>query len=157
MRTVRRAAVVISALALTACGSESPSSTNASTNASTSINTSMIASGSTTAIAPIISATTSPEPGAMAPEPAEGPVQFDVRVGVDSRPSRIEYIRVGADVTLNIVNPNSDDEFHVHGIDLEQATRAGVMATMNFVLDAPGDYVVESHISGDVLIVLRVV
>lgn len=156
MRTVRLAAVLIGSLAFTACGSDTPSATSvagtstpAGTDASTDI--------STTTLPPVIPAPTTTVPGATVPEPAEGPVQFDVRVGVDSRPSRIEYIRAGADVTLNIINPNAADEFHVHGIDLEQAAAAGVMATMNFVLDTPGDYEVESHISGDVLIVLRVV
>ena len=146
MRTVRLAAVAVGLLALAACGSETSSTTSTSATS---------AAGATSA--PIIPATTTTVPGATLPEPAEGPVQFDVVVGVDSGPDRVEYIRAGADVTLNITNPGADDEFHVHGIDLEQSAKAGVMATFNFVVDAPGEYEVESHVTGDVLIILQVV
>ena len=149
MRTVRLAAAAAGLLALAACGSDTPST------ASTTSTSASSAAGATSA--PIIPATTTTVPGATLPEPAEGPVQFDVVVGVDSGPDRVEYIRAGADVTLNITNPGADDEFHVHGIDLEQSAKAGVMATFTFVVDTPGEYEVESHVTGDVLIILQVV
>lgn len=112
-------------------------------------------------------ATPTSEPAATEPQGTEpldttpvtaidGPVQIDVVVGVDSGEDRVEKVRVGADVTLNITNPNAADEFHIHGIDLEQAVDAGVMATFNFVADTPGTYEVESHTTEDVLVVIEV-
>lgn len=86
----------------------------------------------------------------------DGPVQIDVVVGVDSGPDRIELVRVGADVTLNITNRNAADEYHIHGIELERAVDAGVMATFNFAPTASGTYEVESHETGDVILVIVV-
>jgi glucose/arabinose dehydrogenase len=88
---------------------------------------------------------------------AEGPVQIDVVVGTDSGPDRVEKVRVGSDITLNITNPNAADEYHVHVIDLEQKADAGVMSTMNFTVDQPGTYEVESHVTEDILLVIEVV
>jgi len=118
----------------------------------------------TTGSAPATPTTTAPASTAAGPdEPTapptalDGPVQIDVRVGVDSSPTRIERVRVGANVTLNVSNPDAADEFHVHGIELEQAVAAGVTATFNFVADATGTYEVESHDTGDVLVVIEVI
>lgn len=85
----------------------------------------------------------------------EGPVQIDVVVGVDSSPDRIVKVTVGADITLNITNPNADEEYHVHGIDIEQEAAAGEMATINFTITEAGTYEVESHITEDVLVVIE--
>lgn len=93
----------------------------------------------------------------VAPTAIDGPVQIDVLVGTDSGPDRVELVKVGADVTLNITNPSAADEYHVHGIDLEQKADAGVMVTLNFTIDAPGTYEVESHVTEDVLLVIEVV
>ncbi|MEQ1699213.1 MAG: hypothetical protein ABMA25_03840 [Ilumatobacteraceae bacterium] len=85
----------------------------------------------------------------------EGPVQIDVVVGVDSGEDRIVKVTVGADITLNITNPNADDEYHVHGIDIEQAAAKGEMATINFTITEAGTYEVESHITEDVLVIIE--
>lgn len=85
-----------------------------------------------------------------------GPVQVDVVVGRDSGPDRVEQIAVGSDVTVNITNPDAADEFHVHGFDLERAVDAGVMATFNFTADTAGTFEIESHETGEVLVVLVV-
>jgi len=88
---------------------------------------------------------------------AQGPVQVDVVVGIDSGPDRVERVGVGSDVTVNITNPDAADEFHVHGIELEQSVDAGVTATFNFVADTPGTYEIESHETEEVLVVIEVV
>ncbi|MFZ9629317.1 MAG: hypothetical protein ACO3C1_08185 [Ilumatobacteraceae bacterium] len=90
-------------------------------------------------------------------EVQEGPVQIDVVVGLDSGPQRIETVAVGADITLNITNPDAADEFHIHGIDLERSVDAGMMATFNFTVTEPGTYEVESHLTETVLVVIEVV
>lgn len=86
----------------------------------------------------------------------DGPVQIDVKVGTDSGPDRVEKVKLGSDVTLNITNPDSADEYHVHTIDLEQKVDKGVTATFNFVADTPGTYEVESHLTETVLLVIEV-
>lgn len=145
MRTVRTLVCIpVAMMLLGACGDDSSSATDTTVATATTI----AAPGSTTA-------------GTMAPQipstelPLSGPVQIDVVVGVDSSPDRVERVTVGSEITLNITNPNVADEFHVHGIDIEQAADAGQMATINFTIDAAGIYEVESHITGDVFVVIE--
>ncbi len=145
MRTVRTLVCIpVAMMLLGACGDDSSSATNTAVAAATTI----AAPVSTTA-------------GTMAPQipstelPLSGPVQIDVFVGVDSSSDRVERVTVGSEITLNITNPNVADEFHVHGIDIEQAADAGQMATINFTIDAAGIYEVESHITGDVFVVIE--
>lgn len=112
---------------------------------------------------PGISTTTPPDtapatqpPATSPPTAPEGPVQIDVVIGVDSGPDRLELVRVGADVTVNITNHDAADEYHIHGIELERAVDAGVMATFNFAPTAPGTYEVESHETGEVILAIVV-
>ena len=145
MRSVRTLACMPMALILLgACGDDSSSVTNTSVAAATTIGAPVSTTASTTA--PQIPSTELP---------LSGPVQIDVVVGVDSSPDRVERVTAGSEITLNITNPNAADEFHVHGIDIEQAADEGQMATMNFTIDAAGIYEVESHITGDVFVVIE--
>ena len=140
------------ALALTAaaCSDDDSSSGTADTTATTA------------AAATTVAATTTMPPSTLAPVETvaptapDGPVQIDAVVGVDSGEDRVEYVQAGEDVTLNITNPDAADEFHIHGIDLEQEVAAGVMATFNFTADTPGTYEVESHVTEAVLVVIVV-
>jgi len=144
-------AIAVAAVLLAACGTDTTTASSEPSGAST-------AAAQTTTNATIAG---SAVPGTTAvqvttPETAvDGPVQIDVVVGVDSSPDRVIMVTIGADVTLNITNPDADDEFHVHGIDLEQAALAGQMVTINFTITAAGSYEVESHITQDVLVVIE--
>ena len=90
-------------------------------------------------------------------EVMEGPAQIDVVIGVDSGPERIVRVRAGADLTLNITNPDEEDEFHLHGYDLSTGeTPAGETATITFTADKAGEFEMESHMSGEVLLVIVV-
>ncbi len=154
MRTVRALALIpASMLLISACGSAGGSSDAASpTDGATTV---AVDSGTPTTT---VSAPVETSAGDTTPATAvEGPAQIDVMVGVDSSPQRLEMVALGADVTLNITNPNADDEFHIHVIELEQSVPAGVTATFNFVADTPGSYEVESHVTNDVLLVIQVV
>jgi hypothetical protein len=154
MRTLR-ALVVLPALGLMlmACGSDGGTAATDSTAPGSTAGTtvpvqSTTAIGTDTTIAGVESTT--------APSLQSGPVQIDVVVGTDSGPDRVELVAVGSDITLNITNPDADDEYHVHVIDLEQKAPKGEMATMNFTVDQPGTYEVESHVTEDVLLVIEV-
>ncbi len=152
MSTVRTVACVVAALALLgACGDDS-----SSTPGSTTLATPTTAVATSTLVAPLpTTVDTAVAEDSSTDLPLSGPVQIDVVVGRDSSPDRIERVTVGADITLNITNPNAADEFHVHGIDIEQVATAGQMATLNFTIDQPGTYEVESHITEDVLVTIE--
>jgi len=84
-------------------------------------------------------------------------VRISVTVGVDSDPDRIEEVAVGDSIELTMVNPDEDDEFHVHGFDLGgDETPAGEEKVFVFTTTESGDFEVESHATGDVLVVIRV-
>ena len=84
-------------------------------------------------------------------------VRIDVTVGVDSGPDRIENVAVGRQIELTVVNPEDDDEFHVHGYDLGgDETAAGEEKVFAFTATEAGDFEVESHATGEVLVVIRV-
>jgi hypothetical protein len=152
MRTLRNLTLV-SVLALTAVACSDSAATDTSSTAAAP-DTTAAASVTTDAASVTTAVPEATDPPATA---IDGPAQIDVVVGTDSGPERVEKVKAGADITLNITNPNAADEYHVHGIDLEQKADQGVMATLNFTIDEPGTYEVESHVTEDVLLVIEVV
>ncbi len=157
MRTVRAlASIPVALLLLGACGDDSSSST---TDSPTTIATTTAPTVTTAASTPDTAAAGAGSTVAQVTTPetaVDGPVQIDVVVGVDSGEDRVVKVKVSADITLNITNPDAADEFHVHGVELEQSVDAGVMATFNFTLDEAGTYEVESHVTDDVLLIIEV-
>jgi hypothetical protein len=151
MRTLRTLAVIpFAALALVACGNDDSASSDTTAAATTTV-----AAGDATTTIPAPTQTEAPQDSTPLTA-VDGPVQIDVVVGTDSGPDRIEKVKLGSDVTLNITNPNAADEFHVHDIELEQSVDAGVTATFNFVADTAGTFEVESHKTEEVLVVIEV-
>jgi hypothetical protein len=83
--------------------------------------------------------------------------EFAITVGKDSGRESTLTVPVGTEVRLVLVNPNEDDEFHLHGYDLGGAmTPAGEEAIIQFTASEVGEFEVESHVTGDVLMVLIV-
>lgn len=159
MRTLRAVALISAlGLALVACGSDDSSSADTTAPASSSVTVPSSTPVETTASVETSAASETTVSGGETTTPSvqSGPVQIDVVIGVDSGEDRVERVTAGSEITLNITNPDADDEFHVHGIDLEQAASKGEMATMNFTLDEPGTYEVESHVTNGVLVVIEV-
>jgi hypothetical protein len=95
----------------------------------------------------------------LPPVTADVPYPLSVTVGIDSNPERIERVPLGATVTITVTNPGDDDEFHLHGFDLGdgQVIPAGQPASFTFVADQVGSFELESHETGDVLMILEVV
>lgn len=152
MRTLRALALIpATAILLVACGNDDETSTD-STVAETTVPAVDSSAATTTLPA---SDTTAPQETTVETA-VDGPVQIDVVVGLDSGPDRVELVKVGSDVQLNITNPDAADEFHIHGIELEQSVDAGVTATFNFVADTAGTFEVESHETEDVLVIIEV-
>ena len=85
------------------------------------------------------------------------PTEDSVIVGTDSSPDRIEEVALGANVQVTLSNPNADDEFHLHGYDLSPGeTKMGEVSIISFTADKVGDFEIESHITEDVLVIIRV-
>ncbi len=83
-----------------------------------------------------------------------------VTVGKDdfttSGGTRVLSVPRGTNVTLKLTDPNGDQEYHLHGYDLEAAAKQGDTATIAFVADHAGQFDVESHVSAATLLVLVV-
>jgi len=141
--TTKPVALVVGLLVLAACGSG-----DESTDTTPAAPATVVESTATT-VAPKDTAT----PTTM----VEDTVRISGTVGVDSGPDRIEEVSVGDSIELTMVNPDEDDEFHVHGFDLGgDETPAGEEKVFVFTATESGDFEVESHATGDVLVVIRV-
>jgi hypothetical protein len=85
------------------------------------------------------------------------PTEVSVIVGTDSSPDRIEEVALGANVQVMLSNPQADDEFHLHGYDLSPGeTKMGEASIISFTADKAGDFEIESHVTEDVLVIIRV-
>ena len=109
---------------------------------------------------PVVSGPATSDPATSEPAGSttvpEGPIQIDVLVGTDDSPTRVENVRLGSSVTINVTDPAAADEFHLHGYDIEQAVDADVTATFNFDANQAGAFELESHNTGNVLLILQV-
>lgn len=107
-------------------------------------------SGSTTSL-PVT--TTVPAPDTT--DPATN--GFELKVGVNSGPDTVAEFVKGENVVITVVNDSADDEVHVHGYDLTTGDLPkGQSATLAFTADKVGDFEVESHVSEEVLMIIRV-
>jgi hypothetical protein len=71
-------------------------------------------------------------------------VEVTVSGGSVSTPQGRVDVEVGAPVRL-VVTSDTDDELHVHGVDIEQPLVAGQATVLEFVPTEPGLYDVETH------------
>ena len=141
--TTKPVALVVGLLVVAACGSGDESTDTTPATPAT------VVESTATTVAPKDTAT----PTTM----VDDTVRISVTVGVDSGPDRIEEVSVGDSIELTMVNPDEDDEFHVHGFDLGgDETPAGEEKVFVFTATESGDFEVESHATGDVLVVIRV-
>ena len=130
MRKMFGASIVCVLLA--ACGSSSTTQTTTTT--------------STT----VVNTTTIPQSDAE-------PLLIEITVGEDSSPDRIELVELGTPVEIVLVNPDAEDEYHLHGYDItSKKMNPGMPATLSFTASQAGTFELESHITNDVLVVLEV-
>jgi hypothetical protein len=177
MRTPWRLLVVpVVALGVAAaCGGDNSSggarTTAAGTTATTAAPTATTATAATTAgsgSSNSSAATTAPAGAATTAASSTNPTEVQVpgaddeiivQVGIDDAAttgSRVEKVAVGADVVLRLIDESSDEEYHIHGYDLEQKVAKGVEAQFEFTADQKGSFEVESHTTDKVLVVLQV-
>jgi len=83
--------------------------------------------------------------------------KFTLTVGENSGETNIISFTKGSNVELTIVNPEADDEIHLHGYDLTTGELAkGSKSVISFVADEAGDFEIESHVSETVLSIVRI-
>lgn len=141
-------ATVAVVLALGACADDGSSDVAVDSAGVTTTTVSVSDSTSTVSVA------TTPDTVADRPDDI---VRISVTVGFDSDPDRVEEVGLGQQVELTLTNPEEDDEFHLHGFDLGgDETPAGEDEVFSFTATEAGDFEVESHATGDVLVVIRV-
>lgn len=88
---------------------------------------------------------------------SDGAVEISVEVGVDSGPDRIEEVALGSLVRITVTNEDEDDEVHLHGYDLGgDEVEAGEPTVFEFEASTAGEFEVESHVTGEVLMILVV-
>jgi hypothetical protein len=143
------------ALALAACGS-GKGSTSDSTSPAAPATAAVGSTAATSALAP--SAATTVPAGDTTPtdEPVSGDAQ-EIILNVDD-PAQVGQtfdVALGQTVVLRLLS-DTDQEYHVHGYDLEKQAAAGVETTFEFTADTPGSFEVESHTTDKVLATLQV-
>ncbi len=173
MTTIRLGAIIPAvtiAIVAAACSSEAKKeSTEPSidVSASTSVATGApastpIATDTAPATNPVVAGETVPLTDAPDSPDTNAPAPFDTFinaiVGIDTASDRVENVPLGAQVTLVVTNPDNPDEFHVHGYELGdgEPVEAGESTTFYFTADSAGEFVVESHVSDTVLLMLEV-
>ena len=84
-------------------------------------------------------------------------VEISVIIGQTSGSAVAYQATLGSTVRLKILNPDVDDEFHLHGYDLESGvTPAGQEAIVEFTADKLGTFDLESHVTGEWILTLVV-
>lgn len=84
-------------------------------------------------------------------------IEISVTVGENSGPDRTETVALGSTVRISLLNSGSEDDFHLHGYDVASGeVPAGEEAVIEFVADAAGEFELESHVTGEVLLVITV-
>ena len=84
------------------------------------------------------------------------PVEISVIIGQTSGSAVAYQATLGSKVQIKILNPDADDEFHLHGYDLSAIATAGQEAMIEFTADQLGSFDLESHKTGDWILTLVV-
>ena len=151
VRRALTATLVVASLALTACGSDSKAADT------TAAPTTAVGSETTAGEEEAPTVTNAP---AEAAEVTDGKVTITVAVGSDdfttTGGTRVVSVPKGTDVTVELTDPNADQEYHLHGYDVEVAATKGATGKIQFVADQTGSFDVESHDTEQVLLVIVV-
>jgi hypothetical protein len=87
-------------------------------------------------------------------------VTVSVTVGTDDFDTtggkRVVSVKEGTSVTIEVTDPANDDEYHLHGYDIEVEATKGTPGRMSFTADETGTFELESHTTEKVLLVLVV-
>jgi len=83
--------------------------------------------------------------------------EYTITVGENTGTDVVIDVVQGAQVVLNVVNPDGHDDVHLHGYDLSTGSiEKGETGTMTFQAIKTGDFDIESHESEELISILRV-
>jgi hypothetical protein len=163
MKRLARYALIPTVILIGGCGSSSKSAITsippvsvtvaAAATVTTSPATTAAMSAESVVPATTVAAATT---AATAPPVATNIANISVTVGKDSSPTREEKVKLNATVQIALLNPTANDEFHLHGYDIEQAQKAGEQGLLSFVADKAGRFELESHVTNAPLLILVV-
>jgi hypothetical protein len=84
------------------------------------------------------------------------PTEISVIIGQTSGSAVAYQATLGSKVQIKLLNPDADDEFHLHGYDLTATAVAGQETMIEFTADQLGSFDLESHTTGDWILTLVV-
>ena len=89
--------------------------------------------------------------------PDSNTFEYTITVGENTGTDVVIDVVQGAQVILNVVNPDGHDDVHLHGYDLSTGSiEKGETGTMTFQATKTGDFDIESHESEELISILRV-
>ncbi len=140
------------AITLAACGSSSSSNSDAELTSDTTITTedeSVMDAPASTVVAPTDAVVN-----------ADGSVSIEVNVGVDDYDTlageRVVKVALGSAVTITLTDTTEDQDYHLHIYDIGAEAKKGEPGVISLVVDQAGQFDVESHTTGKILLVLVV-
>ncbi len=143
------ATVAAASFAVTSCGSDSSTSDTAAPTTA-AVDTTVAEDQPATTNAPAVPA-----------DVADGAALITVTVGTDDFEStggtRVVSVPKGTEVTIALTDASADQEYHLHGYDIEVAAAKGETGKISFTADQTGQFDVESHDTEATLLVLVVV
>ena len=91
---------------------------------------------------------------------ADGSISINVNVGTDDYDTlagdRVVKVALGSAVTITLTDPNEDQDYHLHVYDVGAEAKKGEPGVISLVVDQAGQFDVESHTTGKMLLVLVV-
>ena len=140
------------AITLTACGSSS-----GTTNESIIASDTTIISEDQEVIDETASTVVAPSDAVVN---ADGSISINVIVGTDDYDTlagdRVVKVALGSAVTITLTDPNEDQDYHLHVYDVGAEAKKGEPGVISLVVDQAGQFDVESHTTGKMLLVLVV-
>ena len=140
------------AITLTACGSSSDT-----TNESIIASDTTIISEDEGAVDETASTVVAPTDAIVN---ADGSISINVIVGTDDYDTlagdRVVKVALGSAVTITLTDPNEDQDYHLHVYDVGAEAKKGEPGVISLVVDQAGQFEVESHTTGKMLLVLVV-
>ena len=89
--------------------------------------------------------------------PDSNTFEYTITVGENTGTDVVIDVVQGAQVVLNVINPDGHDDVHLHGYDLSTGSiEKGETGTMTFQATKTGDFDIESHESEELISILRV-
>ena len=142
--------VAVSSVGLVACSSDSETAATTAPAATEPMTTDAVDEPATTNA-----------PATPAELAADGSATITVTVGKDdfdtSGGTRVVSVPKGTAVTITLTDPASDQEYHLHGYDIEVSATKGEPGALSFTADQTGQFDLESHSTDGTLLVLVVI